>query len=77
MNRRFTLFWSLADIRLEPSSLTSSKARSLASHCFRFFELFAGADLILLCTEVDIGFGMSKDARSALFLAIRSSRSRS
>jgi hypothetical protein len=75
-----TLFWSLAEVLLVPCGLSSTTPLGLSvsrsSRCFRFF-VGLDVDFGLALTEAGIGFGMSNDARSALFFAIRSWRSRS
>jgi hypothetical protein len=81
VNGASTLFWSLAEVLLVPCGLSSTTPLGLSvsrsSRCFRFFEVGLHVDFGLALTEAGIGFGMSNDARSALFFAIRSSRSRS
>jgi hypothetical protein len=76
-----TLFWSLADVLLVPCGLSSITLLGLSvsrtSRCFRFFEVGLDVDFGLALTDAGIGFGMSNDARRALFFAIRSWRSRS
>ena len=67
-----TLFCSLAEILLVPCGSPLGLSMSRSSRCFRFFEIGLDVDFGLALTEAGIGFGMSKDASSALFLAIRS-----
>lgn len=74
------MFWSLAEVLLVSCGLSSTPpglSASRSSRCFRFFDVGLDVDFGLALTEAGIGFGMSNDARSALFFAIRSWRSRS